>query len=141
MPGGAPETSALWENEQIKRRARPEFILELLHLLAKAGTAVYDPPISASKLSSSTPPQLTPGTGVYILWRSIDEWSKVIYHWIDSTGQTNSILTFYELTEPSSTKDFADLPLGLLKMALQPLVKQNKAQIFQTADGEGVKFV
>lgn len=37
--------------------------------------------------------------------------------------------------------DFADLPTGLLKMALQPLIKQNKAQIFQTGDGEGVKFV
>ncbi|KAK9894687.1 ESCRT-II complex, vps25 subunit [Cystobasidium minutum MCA 4210] len=141
MQGGAPETSALWENTQVKRRARPEFILELVHLLVKAGSALYDPPLSSSKLASSTPPQLPTGTGVYILWRSIEEWSQVIYNWIDSTGQTNSIMTFYELSESGPGKDFADLPVGLLKMALQPLVKQNKAQIFQTGDGEGVKFV
>lgn len=46
---------------------------------------------------------------------------------------------------PSSTDlgpnaDFADLPLPLLKLALQTLIKQNKAQVFQVADGEGVKF-
>lgn len=65
-------------------------------------------------------------------------------------------MTMYELAEPSSTKgkfserllqrvltlflDFADLPPHLLKISLQILVKQNKAQIFQVADGEGVKF-
>jgi hypothetical protein len=67
-------------------------------------------------------------------------------------------MTFFELTEPSSTKgkvlyeristvanrlvsEFADLPVPLLKLALQTLIKQNKAQIFSVGDGEGVKFV
>lgn len=67
-------------------------------------------------------------------------------------------MTFFELTEPSSTKgkilyeeislvsdrlvaEFADLPMPLLKLALQTLIKQNKAQIFSVGDGEGVKFV
>jgi len=56
------------------------------------------------------------------------------------SGQTNSIMTFDELQEPSSPKDFHDLPMPLLKLALGNLIKQNKAQIFQAGDGEGVKF-
>lgn len=39
-----------------------------------------------------------------------------------------------------SIADFADLPPAMLKMALQTLIKQNKAQIFSVGDGEGVKF-
>lgn len=73
-------------------------------------------------------------------------------------------MTMYELQEPTPSKggshpdvirlttheidrspvDFADLPPVLLKLALQTLVKQGKAQIFQASqagDGEGVKFV
>lgn len=49
---------------------------------------MYDPPISSSKVASTTPPQLPTGTGVYILWKSIEEWSQLIYDWVSFTDTT-----------------------------------------------------
>ncbi|KAL7007333.1 hypothetical protein EMMF5_003172 [Cystobasidiomycetes sp. EMM_F5] len=132
--------SELWANSRISRRLRSDFILELMHLMAKAGTVAYDPSLPSQRLNSTSVPVLPNGTGALILWRSPSEWGQIIYHWVVESGQTNSIMTMYELQEPTPSKDFADLPPVLLKLALQTLVKQGKAQIFQASqagDGEG----
>lgn len=89
---------------------------------------------------------------------------------IKETGQTNSIMTFYELTEggdlvhttgPSLFQalpqirpvtyasctpvraEFYRLPTPILRKALDILIKQGKAQVLKGSgdDGDGVKFV
>lgn len=75
--------------------------------MVAAGTADYDPP----KKSSKAVP-----TSALIYWRRPEEWATIIYDWvragplveggklmrglqIKETGQNNTIMTFYELTE------------------------------------------
>jgi ESCRT-II complex subunit VPS25 len=87
--------------------------------MVAAGSAEYDPKPAKGK----------PATAAWVYWKRPEEWAAVIYEWvrflplsllffveldwrysffpilcgsfvqIKSTGQTNSILTFYELTE------------------------------------------
>jgi ESCRT-II complex subunit VPS25 len=57
-----------------------------------------------------------------------------------STGQLNTILTFYEITEPPIPSDLSDIPLPLLRSAIAILAKAGRAQTISIADGEGVRF-
>jgi ESCRT-II complex subunit VPS25 len=63
---------------------------------------------------------------------------------ITETGQTGTILTFYELTEGdlASQTEFRELHPALLRRAVEGLVKRGKAQIIKGAegDGDGVRF-
>jgi ESCRT-II complex subunit VPS25 len=61
---------------------------------------------------------------------------------VTNTGQLNTILTFYEITEPEIPTEISGLPLPLLRKALAVLVKSGKAQIIESAsgDGTGVRF-
>lgn len=61
------------------------------------------------------------------------------------TGQTGSILTFYELTEGdlAETTEFRGLHPAILRKALDGLVKRGKAQIIRgdEGSGDGVRFL
>lgn len=59
---------------------------------------------------------------------------------VTNTGQLNTILTFYEITEPEVQSDISGLPLPLLKRALAVLVKSGRAQLIESTDGTGVRF-
>jgi ESCRT-II complex subunit VPS25 len=58
-----------------------------------------------------------------------------------STGQLNTILTFYEIVEPPIPSELSNLPVSLLKKAIAILAKTARAQIIAVADGEGVRFL
>ncbi|KAL3420767.1 ESCRT-II complex subunit [Phlyctema vagabunda] len=74
---------------------------------------------------------------VWIWWRNPEEWAAAIADWVDETGQKNTVLTLYELTESEAT-----LSQGKSKLlkALSILVKRGKAQVFGQEDQQGVKF-
>jgi hypothetical protein len=57
-----------------------------------------------------------------------------------STGQLNTILTFYEITDPPVESPLSGLPISLLKKAVSILEKTGRAQVIGIADGEGVRF-
>lgn len=57
-----------------------------------------------------------------------------------STGQLNTILTFYEITEPPVPSALSNVPVALLKRAIGILAKTGRAQIIAIPDGEGVRF-
>ncbi|MCJ1292242.1 hypothetical protein MMC34_003792 [Xylographa carneopallida] len=78
----------------------------------------------------------------WIWWRSVEEWGEGIREWVEATGQKNTVLTLYELTEGESTvdQDFHGLDPEVLQRALAGLVKRGKAQVFGSADEQGVKF-
>lgn len=95
-----------------------------------------------------------------IYWRKPEEWGQIIYDWVSSkptrsremlirqisdTGQTGSILTFYELTEGdlAETTEFRGLDSAIMRKALEGLVKRGKAQIIKgdESSGDGVRFL
>ena len=76
----------------------------------------------------------------YIYWRSPEEWGTLIYAWIKGNGMTNTVCTFYELTEGEDATDqpFYGLDRDILIKSLQTLEKDKRAELF--VDDEGVKF-
>ena len=58
-----------------------------------------------------------------------------------STGQLNTIMTFYEIVEPPVPSPLSGLPLPILRKAIAVLAKSSRAQIIAVADGEGVRFL
>lgn len=59
----------------------------------------------------------------------------------DSTGQLNTILTYLEITEPAVPSSLSDIPMTVLRRAIQILAKTSRAQVITIADGEGVRFL
>jgi len=57
-----------------------------------------------------------------------------------STGQLNTILTFYEVQYPEIPSELSDVPMALLRRAIDVLRKTNRAQIIESAEGGGVRF-
>lgn len=57
-----------------------------------------------------------------------------------NTGQLNSILTFYEITDPPVDSPLSGIPISLLRQAISILAKTGRAQTIGVADGEGVRF-
>ncbi|CAG8777511.1 14768_t:CDS:2, partial [Acaulospora colombiana] len=53
-----------------------------------------------------------------------------------STGQLNSILTFYEIQNPQLESELQDIPAGLLRRVIIILTKSNRAQLIESADGD-----
>jgi ESCRT-II complex subunit VPS25 len=51
----------------------------------------------------------------WVYWRRPEEWAGVVEAWIDGTGQKNSVLTLYELTEGDATVNQGKLLTRLAK--------------------------
>ncbi|KAH8100532.1 ESCRT-II complex vps25 subunit [Cristinia sonorae] len=117
----------IFRNTRINRRLFPNHLSHILQDMVSKNLAVYDPP----KQTSS----------VLLFWRTPEEWADVLYEWADSTGLMNSILTFYDITEPVVPSQLSDIPVAILRRAINVLVKVNRAQLIAVADGEGVRFL
>ena len=59
---------------------------------------------------------------------------------VTSTGQLNTILTFYELANPPIPTSLSGVPDVILRRAVAFLSRSARAQIIGVADGEGVRF-
>jgi len=94
--------------------------------MVNAGEAAYEPPRQTSS--------------VLIFWRTPEEWAELLHEWATNTGHLNTILTFYEIIEPEVPSQFTDMPLPLLRKALNTLTKTGRAQIIERAEGGGVRF-
>jgi len=79
---------------------------------------------------------------VWVWWRNPEEWAEVIAEWVEETGQKNTVLTLYELTQSEATlsQEFHGMDPEVLQKALNALVKKGKAQVFGHEDQQGVKF-
>jgi ESCRT-II complex subunit VPS25 len=95
---------------------------------------------------------------VLLYWRLPEEWAEALHSWVctlraivyrvrsihaiqaTSTGQLNTILTFYDITEPQVESPLLGLPIPLLRKAIAILSKTGRAQLFGVADGEGVRI-
>lgn len=120
-------SSPLFFNRSISRKLSSEGLREVLNFMSSKGTITW-----TDKEQNRC----------YVFWRSAEEWAKLIYEWAESTGNTTSVCTLYELVNGDDTKDteFSGLDTGILKMALQALEKQGKAELMAFDGNEGVKF-
>lgn len=56
------------------------------------------------------------------------------------TGQLNTILTFYEISNPPLPSALSGVPESLLRSAIAILAKGGRAQLISISDGDGVRF-
>ncbi|KAJ3994764.1 ESCRT-II complex vps25 subunit [Lentinula boryana] len=129
-------------NERINRKLIPSYLSYILAQMVSQKLAVYEPP----KQDRS----------ILIYWRLPEEWAEVLYEWVrllealwfnsiihsqvSSTGNLNTIMTFYEITDPPVESPLSGLPIPLLRQAITLLSKSNRAQIIAISEGEGVRF-
>ncbi|KDE05109.1 hypothetical protein MVLG_04452 [Microbotryum lychnidis-dioicae p1A1 Lamole] len=127
-------THELFNNTAIKRRVNISMLRAIFNFMTSSGTAEYD----TKPLKGQLP------TGALVYWKTSDEWALAIYTWVKDKGLTNSIMTFWELTEANEveTAEFYQLHETILRKALEILARQGKCQVFRGVgeDGDGVKF-
>ena len=80
---------------------------------------------------------------LYIYWKTPLEWADKIQKWADDSGVSNTVCTFFELLEGETGEgsEFHGMHKDVFKKALKILEKRGKAEIFQSGDNEGVKFL
>ncbi|KAI0045405.1 ESCRT-II complex vps25 subunit [Auriscalpium vulgare] len=113
-------------NERINRRMKAGHLEFVLGSMVTKGLAAYEPPDQTRS--------------VLLYWRLPEEWAEVLHEWATNTGQLNTILTFYEITDPPIASELSGLPLPLLRNAIAILAKSGRAQTISIADGDGVRF-
>ncbi|KII85954.1 hypothetical protein PLICRDRAFT_56431 [Plicaturopsis crispa FD-325 SS-3] len=116
----------VFRNERINRRLLPSHLSHLLSEMVNKNLAAYEPPKQARS--------------VLLYWRLPEEWAEVLHDWAASTGQLNTILTFYEIMEPPLESPLTGIPISLLRKAIAILSRTGRAQIIGVADGEGVRL-
>ncbi|KAI0887938.1 ESCRT-II complex, vps25 subunit [Annulohypoxylon maeteangense] len=137
----------LFRNRRLNKSLRLADAREVLDFMRKEGRAE---PVSGSggggggisSISGMGGGKEVVGDVFWIYWRSPEEWAEVVEAWVEETGQKNTVLTLYELTEGDGTRgtEFYGLDAEILQKALQVLVKRGKAQIFGQEDQQGIKF-
>ncbi|KAF9233463.1 ESCRT-II complex subunit-domain-containing protein [Melanogaster broomeanus] len=120
------EWDEVLRNERINRRVPPSYLSSLIAALVSKNVAIYEP----AKQTRS----------VLLLWRLPEEWAEVLHSWATTSGQLNTILTFYEITNPPIPSPLSGLPISLLRRAITILTRSGRAQIIGVADGEGVRL-
>lgn len=114
--------------------------------------------MAARNLGAYDPPRQT--QSMLLHWRLPEEWAEVLYDWVRtlsslsymrfcrpynsqvvSTGQLNTILTFYDITDPPLESLLMNIPVPLLRKAISILGKTGRSQMIAIADGEGVRFL
>ncbi|KAH6904437.1 ESCRT-II complex subunit-domain-containing protein [Coprinopsis sp. MPI-PUGE-AT-0042] len=126
----AEEKGSDWDeilrNERINRPVKSSYLSDIISTMVTKNVAAYEP----SKQTRS----------VLVYWRQPEEWAEVLHDWANSTGQMNTIMTFYEITDPPIESPLTGIPIPLLRKAIAILVKGNRAQTIAISDGEGVRF-
>jgi len=116
----------IFRNERIDRTLQSAHLeVILLHLVAQ-NSATWEP-------NNQT-------RAVLVYWRSPEDWAETLHSWASTTGQLNTILTFFEITEPPIPSLLSNIPIPILRKAISILVKTGRAQTIEIADGEGVRF-
>ncbi|RDB21178.1 Vacuolar protein-sorting-associated protein 25 [Hypsizygus marmoreus] len=102
------EWDEVLRNERINRRILPSHLSHILASMVATNVAAYEP----AKQTRT----------VLLYWRLPEEWAEVLHNWATSTAQLNTILTFYDITDPPIESELSGIPL------------------IGVADGEGVRI-
>ncbi|KAI9283934.1 ESCRT-II complex subunit-domain-containing protein [Umbelopsis sp. AD052] len=134
VPGASP----LFDNTKIKRRLSLETLEEIVNEMVRKGLAEWVTDSNSSSKSAAR-------TQALIYWRKPEEWSSLLWTWINEQGFNNSIMTVYEIAngEAAEGTDFYEMDTTVLIKALEVLSASGNAQIFTgtgDVDSIGVKF-
>ncbi|KAJ6557264.1 ESCRT-II complex vps25 subunit [Mycena vulgaris] len=120
------EWQEVLRNERINRKLLPSYLSAIIATMVSKNLATYDPPGQTRT--------------ALLYWRLPDEWAEVLHGWAVSTGQLNTILTFYEIADPPIPSPLSNIPMNLLRKAIAVLAKTGRSQLIAVADGEGVRL-
>ncbi|KAI9450082.1 ESCRT-II complex vps25 subunit [Russula earlei] len=120
------EWDEVLRNPRINRRVKPELLSHILDAMVGKSLAAYEP-------AGQTRAAL-------LHWRLPEEWAEVLHEWATKTGQLNTILTFYEISDPPDPSALSGIPGALLRPAIAILAKSGRAQLISISDGDGVRF-
>ncbi|KAI9758675.1 MAG: Lanosterol synthase (Oxidosqualene--lanosterol cyclase) [Chaenotheca gracillima] len=126
----------IFHNRRIGRRLSLKDVREVVEFMVKnEGRAEWVAP--SGKGGSAGGKEVC-----WVWWRKPEEWAEILEGWVEETGQKNSVLTLYELTEGEGTRgtEFYALDPEILQKSLAVLVRRGKAQVFGGEGLEGVKF-
>eukprot|EP00055_Hartaetosiga_balthica_P014565 m.80528 g.80528 ORF g.80528 m.80528 type:complete len:178 (-) comp8623_c1_seq1:251-784(-) len=118
----------LFNNKEINRHLDLDGVLTVLSFLEKTGHIEWK---DASK------------TECALYWQSPIEWAQIIFKWACDVGQTDSILTIFELLEGDTGEraPFHGMDKFVFIKSLRQLEKERKAEILEGDEGpEGVKL-
>lgn len=126
----APD-SELFHNRKLDRRLQPADIKELVDFMRKEGRVEN---VSGGGGGG--------GDVVFVHWRKVESWARLIEGYVEESGQKGGVLTVYELAQGEGTRgtELHGIDRDVLLKALGVLVKKGKAQIFGEDDSQGVKF-
>jgi ESCRT-II complex subunit VPS25 len=125
--GGGAEWDEVLRNPRINRRLKPAQLADIIGTMVRENLAVYEPPKQTR--------------AVVLYWRLPEEWAEVLHEWATKTGQLNTILTFYEISNPPVPSALSGIPESLLRNAISVLAKSGgRAQLISISDGDGVRF-
>ncbi|KAH9995496.1 winged helix DNA-binding domain-containing protein [Russula vinacea] len=124
---GGGEWDEVLRNPRINRRLKPTQLADIIGTMVDMNLAVYEPPKQMR--------------AVLLYWRLPEEWAEVLHEWATKTGQLNTILTFYEISNPPVPSALSGIPESLLRSAIAILAKAGRAQLISISDGDGVRFL
>ncbi|XP_003747658.1 vacuolar protein-sorting-associated protein 25 [Galendromus occidentalis] len=121
---GDAEASDLFNNKTLKRKLSSDAVLEVAQYMTDNGKAQW----------------LDGQNSILVLWRSLEEWAKLLHDFAIEAGLTNSVCTLFELVQGDDTtkEEFYGLDIRVLKVFLKCLEEQGRAELI--GDDEGVKF-
>ena len=67
--------------------------------------------------------------------------SSFVIFKVFNSGKLNTIMTFYDITDPPVESDLINIPVPLLRKAIAILGKTGRSQMISITDGEGVRFL
>jgi len=125
----AASAHPLFHNDKINRRLKPDTIRTIFEYIVSQGHGEW---LDKGK------------SRLLILWRTPEEWGSLLYKWISDNGQTDTVLTVWELLNGDNAvgQDWQGLDSRIMVKALGTLEKQGKAEVFSAGSDQnlGVKF-
>lgn len=120
--------NSIFANKEINRKLSLDGIHMVLEELRKTGHLEWKDPKSKKEC--------------LIMWRSPEQWGKLIYEYITEKSMTNTVCTLFELSNGEETdgQEFHSIEQWLLVRALKTLEASGKAELISFGDKEGVKF-
>ena len=80
-----------------------------------------------------------------VFYKSLAEWSMLVYKFVDGTGQMGSVFTVYELLEGDETtnEEFYGMERAAFMRVLEFMEREGRAKLFTASDPSkvGVKIV
>jgi ESCRT-II complex subunit VPS25 len=125
------QSSQLFNNAKINRKLSIDMIQVILDELVKKGNVEWE---DSNK------------TRCLVMWRSPQEWGKLIFQWACDQGLGSSVCTLYEvyLGEYASDQEFYNMEPWMVKKAIMALALEGKAEYIPGSNPDdsdaGVKF-